>query len=53
MTKVIKQMSKEGFEITEEMLAGLAPYRREHIDLLGKYPLQVNKRRAKQSFKLF
>lgn len=53
MTKVIKQMSKEGFEITEEMLASLAPYRREHIDLLGKYPLQVNKRRAKQSFKLF
>ena len=52
MTKVIWQLKKEGFEITDDMLAGLAPYRRNYIDLLGKYPLRVNKRRSRQSLKL-
>ena len=52
MTKVIRQLRREGFEITDDMLAGIAPYRRDHIDLLGKYPLRVNKRRSRQSLKL-
>ena len=52
MTKVIQRLKKEGFEITDEMLAGLAPYRRNHIDLLGKYPLHVNRRRTRQALKL-
>ena len=42
MTKVIRQLKREGFEITDDMLAGIAPYRRDHIDLLGKYPLRVH-----------
>ena len=52
MTKVIRRLRREGFEITDEMLAGIAPYRREHIDLLGKYPLQVNRKRSRQALKL-
>ncbi len=52
MTKVIRQLKREGLEITDDMLAGIAPYRRDHIDLLGKYPLRVNKRRSRQSLKL-
>ncbi len=52
MTKVIQRLKKEGFEITDDMLAGLAPYRRNHIDLLGKYPLHVNRRKSRQVLKL-
>lgn len=46
MTKVIRQLRKEGLDITDDMLAGIAPYRRNHIDLLGKYPLRVNRQRT-------
>ena len=52
MTKVIRQVKREGLEITDDMLAGIAPYRRDHIDLPRKYPLRVNKRRSRQSLKL-
>jgi hypothetical protein len=52
MTKVIKGLRKEGMEITDEMLGGIAPYRREHIDLLGKYRLKINKRRSRQALQL-
>jgi hypothetical protein len=51
-TKVIRRWRKEGFEITDELLAGLAPYRRSHIDLLGKYSLRVDRRRTGQALKL-
>jgi len=36
MMKVIRKLNKEGLEFTDEMLAGLAPYRRNYIDLPGK-----------------
>ena len=52
MTKVIKGLRKEGMEITEEMLGGTAPYRREHIDLLGEYRLKIKKRRSRQALQL-
>ncbi len=53
MTKVIRKLNKEGLEITDEMLSALAPYRRNHIDLLGKYPLRVDRRKTRQALKLF
>jgi len=38
---------------TDEMLAGLAPYRRNYIDVLGKQPLRVDRRKTRQALKLF
>jgi hypothetical protein len=35
MTNVIKDMQREGVEITPEMLGGLAPLRPGHISRLG------------------
>ena len=52
MTKVIKGLRKEGMEITDEMLGATAPYRREHIDLLGEYRLKIKKRRSRQALQL-
>lgn len=52
MTKAIKKMKREGFKVTPEMLAGTAPYRTGHIDLLGSYPLDVNKKEKSKYHKL-
>lgn len=34
-TKVIKEFQMKGKEITKEMLASLAPYRKDHINRFG------------------
>ena len=39
MTNTLIKLKKEGFDITPELLAGLSPYRWEHINLLGLYEL--------------
>ena len=52
MSKVLKRLKHEGVGITEELLAGLSPYRSSHINLLGTYQLQTNKRAKSQQFKL-
>ncbi len=44
MTKVIRKLKREGFDVSPELLAGLSPYRWEHINLLGLYPLITNKK---------
>lgn len=44
MTNTLIKLKKEGFDITPELLAGLSPYRWEHINLLGLYELITNKR---------
>jgi TnpA family transposase len=53
MTKVIRRLRKEGLEITDEMLGGIAPYRRGHLDLLGEYHLKIKKQRSRQAHQLF
>lgn len=44
MTRVLKDFQKEGFPINEEILAGLAPYRTEHINRFGDYTLDLDRK---------
>lgn len=44
MSRAIKQLQAEGLTITQEMLAGLAPYRLEHINRFGDYLLDLRRR---------
>jgi TnpA family transposase len=53
MTKVLKQLDQEGFELTPELLSGTSPYRNEHINLLGDYLLNINKKAGRREYKLF
>jgi len=40
-------------KITDEMLGGIAPYRRGHLDLPGEYHLKIKKQRSRQAHQLF
>jgi TnpA family transposase len=53
MTKVLKRLKREGYDISPALLAGLSPYRNLHINLLGTYQLHTNKRPKSQQFHLF
>lgn len=44
MSKVLKQMREEGMQIDEEILAGLAPYRLQHINRFGDYTLDFRRK---------
>ncbi|WP_146009891.1 Tn3 family transposase, partial [Janthinobacterium sp. ROICE36] len=39
----LKEMQGEGLPINEEILAGLAPYRTEHINRYGDYTLDLER----------
>tara|TARA_R110001599_G_scaffold333135_1_gene548978 strand:+ start:6607 stop:6975 length:369 start_codon:yes stop_codon:yes gene_type:complete len=43
MTRSLKKFVKEGHELTPEMLAGLSPYRRAHINRFGDYHMDINR----------
>lgn len=43
MSKVLKDLQAKGFNLTEEILRGTAPYRREHINRFGEYPLDLER----------
>ena len=44
MSKILKDMQDKGsFEITEEMLAGLSPYRTIHINRFGDYLMDLER----------
>ncbi len=43
MSKVLKDLQAKGFNLTEEILRGMAPYRREHINRYGEYPLDLER----------
>jgi TnpA family transposase len=44
MTNVIRKLQRQGVVVTPELLAGLSPYRWEHINLLGHYQLTTSKK---------
>ena len=44
MTKVLKELREEKHDITEEVLAGLAPYRMAHINRYGDYTLDFRRK---------
>ncbi|NOR42035.1 MAG: Tn3 family transposase [Gammaproteobacteria bacterium] len=52
MTKVLKRLRRNDFDVTPEMLAALSPYRTSHINLLGQYPLETNRRVKAQIYRL-
>ncbi len=43
MSRVLEALRKEGREIDEKHLAGLAPYRFEHLNLLGAYDVDMGR----------
>ncbi len=42
MTKVIKQLQEEGYDIKRETMCLFAPYRNGYINRLGSYSLDLN-----------
>jgi TnpA family transposase len=43
MTRVLKRIQSQGYVLTEQVLKGLAPYRREHINRFGEYTLDLDR----------
>ena len=43
LTRVVKELREEGFEVPEEVLAAMNPYRTEHISRLGEYRLDLSR----------
>lgn len=43
LTKAVKELREEGWEVPEELLAGLNPYMTEHINRLGEYRLDLSR----------
>ena len=50
MTKVLKNLQDEGMEITQEILAGLSPYRTHHINRFGDYTLDIDREIRQMDF---
>ncbi|MFK7982150.1 MAG: Tn3 family transposase [Saprospiraceae bacterium] len=42
MTRVLKELTQEGYQIKKSTLQALSPYRTEHINRFGYYPLNMN-----------
>lgn len=51
MTGALKEMQGEGHPIDEEILAGLAPYRTEHINRYGDYTLDLDRKVPPMNYK--
>lgn len=51
MTGVLKKMQEEGLPINAEILAGLAPYRTEHINRFGDYTLNLDRKVPPMNYK--
>lgn len=43
MTRILKAIQQKGYVLTEEVLRGLAPYRRSHINRFGEYMLDLDR----------
>jgi len=42
MTRIIKELIAEGYEVTREILERIAPYQTEHINRFGSYTLNFD-----------
>ncbi len=51
MTKVLNNLKEEGYKLTDELIAGLAPYRTEHIKRLGDYILNLARKIQPMDFR--
>ncbi|WMS87889.1 Tn3 family transposase [Pleionea litopenaei] len=52
MTKILNQLKQEGYEITDAILAGLSPYRTNHINRFGDYTLDLKRKVAPMNYKI-
>jgi len=52
MTRILKILQKEGHPIDAEILAGLSPYRTEHINRFGDYTLNLDRKIRPMDFKI-
>jgi TnpA family transposase len=52
MSRVLKALQAKGHVLTEEVLRGTAPYRREHINRFGEYPLDLERNVEPINYKL-
>ena len=52
MTRLLKTIQAKGYVLTEEVLRGLAPYRKGHINRFGEYMLDLEREVAPMSYKV-
>lgn len=52
MTRVLAEMKRNGADLNPEVLAGLAPYRRAHINRFGDYTLDIEKELSPLDFNM-
>jgi hypothetical protein len=51
-TKAINKLKDQGIEVPAEILGGMSPYWREHINRLGVFRLDMNKNSAEIEYDL-
>jgi len=52
MTKLLKGIQAKGYVLTEEVLRGLAPYRKGHINRFGEYMLDLEREVTPMNYKV-
>ncbi|MFJ3318604.1 Tn3 family transposase, partial [Herbaspirillum huttiense] len=52
MSKILKRLQAKGYTLTEEILRGMAPYRRAHINRFGEYPLDLDRAAEPLNYKI-
>lgn len=52
MSIVLKGLQAKGYLLTEEILRGMAPYRRSHINRFGEYPLDLDREVGPMNYKI-
>ncbi|PVX36703.1 MULTISPECIES: Tn3 family transposase [Janthinobacterium] len=52
MTRLLKAIQAKGYVLTEEVLRGLAPYRKGHINRFGEYMLDLEREVAPMNYKV-
>lgn len=43
MTQILKNLQNDDYALSDAVLSGLAPYRRQHINRFGEYSLELDR----------
>lgn len=52
MTRILNDLQQEGYEITDEILAGFSPYRNSYINRFGDYAVDLKRKISPLSYKI-
>lgn len=52
MTRILKNLQNDGHILNEQILSGLAPYRRQHINRFGEYTLDLDREVEPLNYKI-